>query len=81
MNIIEAIQEAEAGALITNHFLKSIGHFMKYVSGGVFFEYEIVNGKANYKYEVRDFSMSDVISHWEVMSDNDYFIALAAVRN
>lgn len=73
MNIIEAMQQAEGGKLITNNFLKSRGHFLKYIKGGVFFQYEVVDGKHNYKYEVRKFSMADILSiGWEIVEDK-YF--------
>lgn len=70
MTIIEAIQQAEGGALITNTFLKQIGHFLKYIKGGVFYEYEIVDDKAIYKYEVREFDMAEILSNsWQVVED------------
>ena len=73
MNIIEAIQQAENGALITNNFMKSIGHFLKYMGGGVFYEYELINDKPHYKYEIRNFSTAYVLSiGWEALEKN-YF--------
>ncbi len=73
MNIIQAMQQAEDGALITNNFLKTRTHFLKYIKNGVFFQYEIIDKKAVYKYEVRDFSMGEILSTaWEVIEDN-YF--------
>ena len=58
MNIIEAIQQAENGDLITNNFLKITDSFLKYMGNGVF-----------YQYEVRDFSMAYVLSTgWEVLT-------------
>lgn len=73
MTIIEAIQRAENGALITNNFLKINEMFLKYIRGGVFYQYEIVDGKPVYKYEVREFSMAYILSiGWEVL-DVDYF--------
>lgn len=68
MNIIEAIQQAENGALITNNFLKFTNSFLKYMGNGVFYQYTLVNDKPVYKYEVRDFSMAYVISTgWEIV--------------
>ena len=68
MNIIEAIQAAEGGALITNNFMTN--RFLKYIGNGVFYEYEFYTGKPEYKYEVRDFSMAYVISTgWKVLDD------------
>jgi len=68
MNIIEAIQAAEGGALITNNFMNN--RFLKYIGNGVFYEYEFYTGKPEYKYEVRDFSMAYVISTgWKVLDD------------
>lgn len=66
MNIIEAIQAAENGKLITNSFKKRSGRFLIYATGGVFFEYEIVGNNKSYKYEIRDFSMGDILHNaWE----------------
>ncbi|MEK6878620.1 MAG: hypothetical protein AABY22_03380 [Nanoarchaeota archaeon] len=77
MNIIEAIQHAEQGKLITNNFLKSIDDFLIYISGGVFYRYAIVNGKPEYKYEVREFSMAEILSTgWEVLEKNYFEVDL-----
>jgi hypothetical protein len=73
VNIIEAIQAAENGALITNNFMKINNRFLKYIKGGIFYEYELVDSKPVYKYEVRNFSMAEVMSiGWEVLPVN-YF--------
>ncbi len=73
MNIIEAIQAAENGKLITNNFLKMSNNFLKYIKGGVFFQYYIENDKPVYKYEVRSFSMAYALSiGWEIV-DKNYF--------
>jgi hypothetical protein len=72
LNIVEAMLYAENGALIRNNFLEGVGHFLKYVSGGVFHEYQVVNGRAIFKNEVREFNFAYVISQWEVVDDN-YF--------
>lgn len=73
MNIIEAIQQAENGVLITNNFLKFTHSFLKYMGKGVFYQYELVDDKPVYKYEVRDFSTAYVLSNgWEVLPVN-YF--------
>lgn len=73
MNIIEAIQKAENGHFITNNFMKINNRFLKYIKGGVFYEYELVNGKPIYKFEVRNFSMGEVISiGWEILSENPF---------
>ncbi len=73
MNIIEAIQAAENGALIRNDLRKLRGHVLKYMGSGVFFEYEIIKKKPSFKYEVRDFSMMEVISiSWEIVEER-YF--------
>lgn len=74
MNIIEAIQKAENGELITNNFLKTHNSFLKYISGGVFYEYELIDDKPIYKYEVREFSMAEVLSTgWETVPNLNYF--------
>ncbi len=71
MNIIEAFQAAENGALITNGFLKRIDHFLKYMGNGVFYQYQVINGKHEYKYPHRDFSFSDITSiSWEIVENN-----------
>ncbi len=73
MNIIQAIQAAEQGSLITNNFLKMNDFFLKYINNGVFFQYKIIDKKAIYKYEVRDFSMGHVLTtSWEIVETN-YF--------
>ncbi len=69
MTIIEAIQAAEQDKLITNNFLKVWNSHLKYMGNGVFFQYELINGKIEYKYEVRDFSMAEILSTgWEILS-------------
>ena len=73
MNIIEAIQQAENGALITNNFLKFTNSFLKYMGSGVFYQYKLFDDKPVYKYEVRDFSIAYILSTgWEVLPVN-YF--------
>jgi len=73
MNIIEAIRRAENGDLITNNLLKKSDMFLKYISNGVFYQYQVVNDKPIYKYEVREFSMVHILSiGWEVVVEN-YF--------
>ncbi len=47
MNIIEAIQAAENGQLITNNFLEMSDQFLKYINGGVFFKYDSKTIKNN----------------------------------
>lgn len=70
MNIIEAIQQAENGKLITGAFIKKIGDVLKYAGNGVFFQYALKDNIATYKYDVRDFSMSDIISNdWDVVKE------------
>lgn len=68
MNIIEAFQQAENGKHITNSFLKSINSFLKHIKGVVFYEYKILpDGHTEYRFEVRDFSMADILSiSWEI---------------
>jgi hypothetical protein len=79
MNIIEAIQQAEGGKLIRNGMLKRIDHFLKYMGGGVFYEYELISGKdltssKKYKYEVREFSVGYILSNdWEVFDGDSLF--------
>lgn len=73
MNIIEAIQSAENGDLISNNFMNLNNSFLKYNGGGVFLQYQLVNNKPVFKYTVRNFSMAEIISTgWEVLNV-DYF--------
>lgn len=73
MNIIEAIQAAENGKLITNNFLKISGRFLKYDEAGVFNEYQLVNDKPEYQFDVRHFSTGEVLSiGWEVLNNNPF---------
>jgi len=44
MNIIEAIQKAENGALIANGTMKRTNSFISYIKNGVFFKHEVING-------------------------------------
>lgn len=68
MTIIEAIQQAENGKHITGGITKTMDCFLKYIKGGVFYKYQInPDGTTTYKYEVREFSMGDILSNnWEV---------------
>lgn len=73
MNIIEAMQAAESGSLITNGFRKSIDGFLKYIGEGLFFQYRVVDGRHEYKYDVRKFSFAEIIANdWEIVEDK-YF--------
>lgn len=67
------MQSAENGHLITNNFMKLNNRFLKYINGGVFYEYELVDEKPIYKYEVRNFSMGEIFSiGWEVLTVNPF---------
>lgn len=73
MNIVEAIQRAENGHLITNSILKRVNHFLKYMGSGVFYEYEVIGCKHNFKYEVRNFEVGYILDiGWEIV-ENNYF--------
>ncbi len=73
MNIIEAFQAAENGALITNDSYKLFDRFLKYMGNGEFFEYELVNGIVNYKWVVREFSLANIIStSWSILNNNPF---------
>ncbi len=73
MNIIEAIKLSEKGSLITNKSLKARNHFLKRIERSLFWQYEIINEIPQYKYEVRDFRISDILaSDWEIVEEN-YF--------
>lgn len=68
MNIIEAIQKAENGALITNNFLDLNKRFLKYAGNGIFDEYELVNNKAVYLKQVNHFSVAQMVTNeWKVL--------------
>lgn len=77
MNIIEAIQQAENGKCIRNRMLKRISHYLKYMKGGVFYEYEIIwehqlSSRKEYKYEIRGFSVGYILSNdWEIFDDSE----------
>ena len=48
--------------------------FLKYTKVGVFSKYELIDEKPDYKYEVRDFTMAEILSTgWEVLPVNNYF--------
>lgn len=67
MNIIQAIQKAENGALISNNF-KLSRRFLKYTSNGTFRQYSIIDGKAVFDGKVELFPMGDILSiAWEVL--------------
>jgi hypothetical protein len=73
MNIIEAMQAAESGRLITNNFIETSNCFLKYVSKGVFDQYQVINEQPMYKYQVHYFSMAEVISTgWKVLKTNPF---------
>ena len=72
MNIIEAIQKAEQGKLITNNFLKIAGKFLVYNKRGVFYEFQNLGSYAIYIDTHLSFSFSDIISiGWEII-ENDF---------
>jgi len=71
MNIIEAIQAAENGALITNKFMKMNKRFLKYAKAGFFDGYELIDEKPTFKFTVRNFTMGEIISTtWEIVPQN-----------
>lgn len=73
MNIIEAIQRAEDGKLITNNFLKLNNCFLKYVKAGVFYKYQVTETKPIFQSQVENFSMGEVLNiSWEVLSDTPF---------
>lgn len=69
MNIIEAIQQAENGKHITGGIIKKMDCFLKYMKGGIFYQYQINrNGTTTYKYERREFDIGEILSNnWEVI--------------
>ncbi len=74
MGIVEAVQKAEGGELITNNFLKPVGLFLRYMGNGVFNEYEIEDGIPKFKYQRRYFSMAYILSiGWETVENKEWF--------
>ncbi len=74
MNIIEAIQAAEGGKLITGGVLKIMNHFLKYIGGGIFHEYQIIDGKAIYRYRKTEFHMQEILTvNWEIVEEANLF--------
>lgn len=69
MNIIEAIQYAEKGKLITNGFIKRNNSYLEYWKEGVFREHRIVEqGQTEFTCEHRHFSMASVLAtDWELV--------------
>ena len=75
MNIIEAIQQAENGKLITNNFLKMSNRFLEYRGEGRFFEHEISGLISRYNREVINFSTAEILSTgWEIVNINKVHI-------
>ncbi len=73
LNIIEAIQASKDGYSITSDFLMAENFFIKHIKNGHFYQYKIVNNKAEYRYEVIYFNMRDILSsEWEIV-EKDYF--------
>lgn len=71
MNIIEAMQKAEQGKLITNNFLT--GQFLRYVGNGEFHQYQIVEEEVIFRFKVRVFTLAFILTTaWEVV-EKDYF--------
>lgn len=71
MTIIQAIQAAESGKHITNSFLSVSDSFLKYVTNGTFYCYTAdADGFTEYKYEVREFNMAEILStSWKVVDN------------
>ncbi len=68
MNIIEAIQKAEQGKLITNNFLKINNSFLMYIGHGLFEEFKTIDGEDKYVRDVTEFSIAHIISTgWSVL--------------
>ena len=69
MNIIEAIQYAENGKLITNGFLKMTNSYLEYWREGVFREHRIISDdKTTFVCEHYAFSMGYILANdWELV--------------
>lgn len=71
MTIVEAMQKAENGHLITNNFMK--GWFLMYMGEGTFWQYQIIEDDVVCRYSLTKFSFAEVISiGWEIVP-NIYF--------
>jgi hypothetical protein len=67
MNIIEAVQKAEQGKLITNCFMKETG-FYEYVSLGVFNKHDIILNQAYFRYSFNTFTLAEILTtSWEII--------------
>lgn len=69
MNIIEAIQQAENGKLITEGILKLAGKYIEYKGGGVFHEHKIIaDEKTEFVGSVHSFSMQQILARdWTIV--------------
>lgn len=69
MNIVEAIQCAENGKLITNGILWRIGHYLEYWKEGIFREHKIIaDDKTEFVQTITSFSMGHILSNnWTIV--------------
>ena len=68
MNIIQAIQAAENGAIITNNFLKLTNTYLMYIDSGVFTELHFNNNDNKFypQGNIDRFNMAEILSTgWE----------------
>lgn len=71
MTIIQAIQAAKSGKSITNDSLLISNGFLKYIKSGVFFCYRAdPDGFTDYRYEVREFNIAEILTEsWKVVDN------------
>ena len=69
MNIIEAIQHAEQGKLITNGILWRVGNYIEYWKEGIFREHKIISDdKTTFVQSITSFSMGHILANdWKVV--------------
>lgn len=67
MSIIEAIQHAESGYLITCSFYESQKIYLRYIGGGVFNECKTINGRETVIDSTTRFSTAYILTNtWKL---------------
>lgn len=71
MNIIEAIQYAEHGKLITNGILKITNSYIEYWKDGIFREHRIIGDeKTIFVQSITSFSMAHILANdWTLLHE------------
>lgn len=71
MNLINALKAAQEGELISR--VSKPETFLKYIKNNCFFQYQIIDGKAIFKYEVWDFTLPEILSTDWIIIPNTFF--------